>query len=117
MGISLGNWMDRHTALRLEPGGLAYQNGLRHVRLKWEEIQRVRVLPAAWGKKVQVFGRHTYFAFNTLGEVKVQGKMMGRVGFAAGDQILEQILRSADLRPVQPSEASGVVEIYDYARD
>ena len=117
LGISLGNWMDRHTALRLEPGGLVYQNGLRRVRLKWEEIQRVRVLPAPWGKKVQVFGRQAYFAFNTLGEVKVQGRTMGWVGFSAGDQILEQILSSADLHPVQSSESSGVGEIYNYARD
>lgn len=117
LGISLGNWMDRHTALSLEPDGLAYHNGLRHVRLKWEEIQRVRVIPAPWGKKVQVFGRQAYFAFNTLGEVKVQGRTMGRVGFSAGDQILEQILSSADLHPVQSSESSGVGEIYNYARD
>jgi hypothetical protein len=117
LGISLGNWMDRHTVLRLEPGGLTYHNGLRHVRLKWVEIQRVRVLPAAWGKKVQVFGRQAYFAFNTLGEVIVQGRTLGRVGFAAGDQILDQILRNADLHPVQSSEASGVGEIHDYARD
>jgi hypothetical protein len=117
LGISLGNWMDRHTALHVELDGLDYHNGLRHVRLKWVEIQRVRVLPAAWGKKVQVFGRQAYFAFNTLGEVIVQGRTLGRVGFAAGDQILDQILRNADLHPVQSSEASGVGEIHDYARD
>lgn len=58
-GISLGNWMDRHTRLRLEPGGIAYTNGLRRIYLDWGQIQEVRILPAAWGKKVQV---RTYVA-------------------------------------------------------
>jgi hypothetical protein len=106
-GISLGNWMDRKTRLRLEPGGISYTNGLRRVRFRWEQIDQVRVLPAPWGKKVQVFGERApgqglpregaYFAFTTLGEVKMQGRTLGRVGFVEGGFILMTILEQAGL--------------------
>jgi hypothetical protein len=100
LSISLGNWMDRHTQLRLDPQGVSFTNGLRHVQLKWEQIQQVRVMPAAWGKKIQVFGERAYFAFFTLGEVKAQGRVLGRTGIAAGEFALQRILESAHLHEV-----------------
>src|SRR3989304_2748069 len=82
--ISLGNWMDRHTVLRLDAEGVRFSNGLRHVRLKWDQIQQVRGLPAPWGKKGQGFGGQVYFGFFTLGRVKAQGGGLGRPGSAEG---------------------------------
>jgi hypothetical protein len=102
LSISLGNWMDRHTVLRMDPEGVRFSNGLRHVQLGWDQIQQVRVLPAAWGKKVQVFGEQTYFGFFTLAEVKAQGRVLGRTGIAAGESALQRILESAGLDKVQP---------------
>ncbi len=95
--ISLGNWMDRRTRLTLFPDGVAYENGLRRARLVWDEIQKVRVLPARWGQTVQVIGKSSYFSFNTLGEVKFRGELRGRTGFAQGDAILDIVIRSAEL--------------------
>ncbi len=88
--ISLGNWMDRKTRLSLEPGGVEFHNGLRSVRLDWAEIQEVRVFPAQWGRKVQVIGEKAYFGFSTLGEVKVNDRLLGQTGFADGEMILQQ---------------------------
>ena len=102
LSISLGNWMDRHTLLRLDTEGVSFSNGLRHVQLKWDQIQQVRVLPAAWGKKVQVFGEQSYFGFLTLGEVKAQGRVLGRTGIAGGESALQRILEGAGLDTVQP---------------
>ena len=120
--ISLGNWMDRRTRLRLEPGGVIYTNGLRRVRLDWGQIRQVRVLPAPWGKKVQVFGERApgkpgYFAFTTLGEVKVQGRTLGRVGFSEGDSILQTILEQAGLRLTRSEDIDHRGSSEYYSRD
>jgi hypothetical protein len=96
MAISLGNWMDRHTSLAIDEHAIEFRNGLRHTRALWSDIKEVRVTPSQWGKKVQVYGERVYFTFRTLSEVKVQGELKGRFGFAKGDEILREIvLRSA----------------------
>jgi hypothetical protein len=112
LSISLGNWMDRHTLISIREDGITFKNGLRNGVLKWQEIRQVRVLPVHWGKKVQVFGEKVYFEFRTLGEVKVQGELKGRMGFAKGDEILRQIVLSGNLHIVDQ-----VGEGYYYARD
>lgn len=104
LSISLGNWMDRRTCLTLFPDGVAYENGLRQVRLAWDEIQRVRVLPARWGRTVQVIGESSHFSFNTLGEVKFRGELRGRTGFVQGDAILDIVIRSSGLLAVTRRE-------------
>jgi len=111
MSISLGNWMDRRTYIRLKEQGIEYSNGLRHTHLTWSEINEVQVFPSKWGKKVRVLGEHGYFAFRTLGEVKVQGEVKGRVGFQDGEYILRQILEQSRLHEVAHT-ANG----YYYAR-
>lgn len=105
LSISLGNWMDRHTRLTLLPEGVAYENGLRKVRLKWEDIEQVRVSPARWGRKVEVIGQKAHFAFQTGGEVRFRGEVRGRTGFAQGEAILNQILHAAGLSKVSRHDA------------
>jgi hypothetical protein len=96
--ISLGNWVDRHTLIQLRESGVLFRNGLRNVELSWPEIQHVRVLPGGWGKKVEVIGERLHFQFRTLGEVKMQGEVKGRMGFSGGDEILSTILSKSGLR-------------------
>jgi hypothetical protein len=110
--ISLGNWMDRRTVIRLDDGGVTFDNGLRHTRLEWQDIRQVQVLPSNWGRKVRVIGSQAYFGFRTLGEVKVQGETKGRMGFVEGEKILRQILKRAGLRK---TEQQGT--IYYYVRE
>ena len=114
--ISLGNWMDRKTRLSLEPGGVEYHNGLRSVRMDWAEIQEVRVFPAQWGRKVQVIGDKAYFGFSTLGEVKVNDRLIGQTGFADGEMILQRIVENANLNQIQPSQAGLPENSYYYSR-
>ncbi|MCS6995299.1 MAG: PH domain-containing protein [Anaerolineales bacterium] len=98
LSISLGNWMDRRTRLTLSPEGVAYENGLRHARLMWEDIEQVRVSPARWGRRVEVIGKRAHFSFETLGEVHFRGQVRGYTGFAQGEAILNSILETAGLR-------------------
>lgn len=104
-GISLGNWMDRRSVLRLDGNGLTFQNGLRDVRLFWNEVQEVRAWPSQWGKKIEVIGNslssgRQHFGFRTLGEVKVQGEVKGRMGFEKGDEMLRQIIQHSELQQI-----------------
>ena len=116
IGISLGNWMDRHTVMQLSEQGVRYRNGLRRVEFGWNEIQELRVLPAQWGKKVQVFGENAYFGFHTIGEVSAHGKTLGRTGFMEGEQILKTLLDKANLKLIQHVEVNGTQEGYYYTR-
>jgi len=109
--ISMGNWMDRHTFLVVEAGGVRFENGLRRIRLEWQEIGEVRVFPATWGNKVQVFGERLYFDFHTLGEVKYKGEVRGKTGFAKGEEIMRQIILNSGLEIVD-----HLGEGYYYAR-
>lgn len=111
VSISLGNWLDRSTVIWLEWDGVCFENGLRKVRLGWHEVQKVAVLPARWGKSVQVIGEKSHFDFMTLGEVKFQGEVRGRTGFVDGKVILDTILRETGLVLVE--ETSNA---YYYAR-
>jgi len=111
LSISFGNWMDRQTRVRLETDGISFENGLRRVRLGWREVQNVAVVPARWGKSVQVIGEKSHFGFKTLGEVQFQGEVRGRTGFSEGQAILEVILRETGLVLVEESNNA-----YYYAR-
>jgi hypothetical protein len=116
LGISLSNWMDRHTIIRLDEQGISFNNGLRHTTLQWNEIQEVRVLPAQWGNKIQVFGKQSYFGFHTQGEVFAHGRFLGRTGFVEGDFILQDTLDKANLSAVKQIDVGGQQEGYYYSR-
>jgi hypothetical protein len=111
VSISLGNWLDRNTVMQLEADGVRFQNGLRRVRLRWSEVQKVAVLPSRWGKSVRVIGEKSHFGFKTLGEVQFQGEVRGRTGFPEGQKVLDVILRETGLVLVEESNNA-----YYYAR-
>jgi hypothetical protein len=111
-GISLSNWMDRQTLIVLEPDSIEFANGLRKVRIAWEDIRQVQVFPSAWGKKVRVIASQAYFDFRTLGEITVQGEVKGRTGFSEGEMILQKILESAHMRETERTPSG-----YYYARE
>lgn len=95
--ISFGNWVERRTFIRIEPGGVAFENGLRKAQLAWDAIQEVRSAPARWGTSVQVIGAQAHFSFSTLGEMQFLGQVRGRTGFVEGSFILDEIIHSAGL--------------------
>ena len=116
LGMSLANWMDRRTLIRLHEDGISFSNGLRKVDLSGEEIKEVRVRPAQWGQKVQVLGEDAYFAFHTLGEVTSNGRLLGRTGFQDGDWILKQILDETGLIESKQVDLGDHQEGYYYSR-
>jgi len=111
ISISLGNWLDRNTVIRLGMDGISFENGLRRVWMQWFEVQKVAVMPSRWGKSVQVVGEKSHFNFKTLGEVQFQGEVRGRTGFADGQKILDILLRETGLELIEESNNA-----YYYAR-
>ncbi len=103
LGISLSNWMDRKTSIRLDASGVTFKNGLRQTPLGWGEIHKIEVFPSSWGKKVRVFGGTGYFEFRTLTEVKYMGEVKGRMGFMQGEIILAKILDGTGLKEISHS--------------
>jgi len=110
LSISLGNWMDRHTYVRLQDGGIAFGNGLRNVHLEWDQIKRVEVFPSNWGNKIHVLGEDAHFEFRTLGDVQAYGKTIGRVGFEDGERILKHILERSNLQDLHQRETGYYYE-------
>lgn len=105
LSISLGNWMDRQTEINIDDQGIGYKNGLRHSQLTWDKIEKVMVSPGQLGEKVHVIGADSHFHFRMMGEIKYQGQTRGRVGFPAGEEILQTILEQSDLKLTE-SESS-----------
>lgn len=103
--ISLGNWMDRRSVLRLDAGGIAFENGLRSTRMTWPEVQNVAVVPTRLGRRVQVQSARSHFTFKTLGESALGGQLL-RTGFAEGESILQTILGECGLTEI--TEKDGV---------
>lgn len=110
LSISLGNWVDRKSVVRLGPDGIAFENGLRSVRLNWTEIQNVAVFQTRAGKRVQVIGPASHFSFKLLSESNMFGQVF-RTGFAAGQDILNAIIKSSGLQLKAESE-----DLYYYSR-
>lgn len=106
LAISLTNWMDRRTTLHLDADGVLFENGLRRVRLGWQEIQQVQVYPSRLGRQVRVYGKQTFFSFRTLGEVSLRGEVRSRMGFAEGERILSHILEHSGLQRVETRRAN-----------
>jgi hypothetical protein len=97
LSISLGNWMDRRTILRIAADCVSFENGLRRVSLTWPQINEVRIRPARWGEQIQVIGEQSHFSFNTLGELQFKGENRAKVGFVQGQEILKEILNASGL--------------------
>lgn len=106
--ISLSNWMDRQTVLRIDDRGIFFTNGLRRVSLAWNEIDQTSIFSGALGKKVQVVGGVEHFEFRYLSEVEVLGRTQGRLGFPDGVSILAAILRESGLQRNPASQGDTV---------
>jgi hypothetical protein len=112
LSISLSNWVDRQTVIRLNGSWIEFHSGLRHVRLQWSQIHLVCVSPSRLGDKVQVIGERAHFSFRTLGEVWFQNELKGRMGFEKGDEILHEIIVSSGLKKIAEQSGEGI----SYAR-
>ncbi len=113
IGLSVSNWMDRKTVLRLRPEGIMYQNGLQHIDLSWEQIQGVEVVRTRWNsRRVFVLGNNRKFHFQTLARLMYNNQKVLKYGFEQGDYILAMILKNCEFEmTTQPNPDS-----YYYSR-
>ena len=99
VSISLGNWMDRRTVIRVDQPGLEYRNGLRQAFFSWGEVKEVQISPSSFGDQVHVVGDHTHFRFRLHADIRYKGEVRGQMGFPDGEEILELILEQNGLSP------------------
>lgn len=111
--MTAGNWLERHTRLRLDATGVELVQPGRTTRLVWSEIDRVEVRHSAHGSRVFVGGDAARFSFRTLADIKIRDKIRDRYGFEDSDTILETILERSALNRVRKELANG----YLYTRD
>jgi hypothetical protein len=98
--ISLGNWVDRKTVIRIDEHSIEFYNGLRSLRLNWDEITKISVNPGTWGRWVQVYSSHPHFSFRIVGEMRYKGEVRGRMGFEQGEEILRLLVQNSRLQAV-----------------
>lgn len=112
IGISLGNWMDRHTVIRINSEGVEFHNGLRNAMFPWRDICEVILYTHKWGDKVYVMTETARFNFRKFGEVKVRGETKGVMGFPDGEEVFQTIISEAELVEVEHKDNE-----YYYARE
>jgi hypothetical protein len=95
LSISLGNWMDRRTVLRLADDGVAFENGLRRVSLTWSQISEVRIRPTRWGEQIQVIGEQSHFSFNTLGSCNSKARIAPKLALLRDRKSLKKSCKPA----------------------
>ncbi|MEN8241285.1 MAG: hypothetical protein ABFS17_05150 [Chloroflexota bacterium] len=108
--MSIGNWIDRKTYLRIGEQAVSYFNGAREVSLPWKDISRVEIFPGKFGDKIIVSSAEKSFRFQALGKISMSEKVTGQVGFEQGTQILETILEKTGLDMADRKPAEG----YEY---
>ena len=96
--------MDRKTILQIDDDGISFENGLRKVKIEWDDIKQIDVYTSRWGKKVRVNGAEERFEFRTLGEVDLRGKEKGRMGFEKGEDILITIVERTGFERTKRAE-------------
>jgi hypothetical protein len=111
--MSVGNWVDRNTVLKIGQNGVSYFNGAREVSLGWRKISRVEVVPTRFGDRIIVSSEEAAFRYQSLGKISMSEKISGQVGFEEGAHILETILKQAGLSVLPRQTDRG----YYYSRD
>lgn len=64
-----------------------------------------------------MIGPKAHFEFRTLGEVKVQGEVKGRLGFAEGEQILHTLVEAGNLDESLQNDSGPGDARYYYSRE
>jgi hypothetical protein len=106
--VSLGNWLESNTTIRLDVAGIEERQPLHSVALRWDEILELWAWPASRGWRILVRGTGGQILFRT-GErlVSARGPEL-RLGFPQGEQLAARVRNAAQLAAPQPQEAGWV---------
>lgn len=108
IAMSIGNWMNRNTKLKLTQQGVVFENALQTVDMGYKNISRVEVHSRRVNDKIIVVGdNERSFGFDLYNEIFLNNKSGGAVGFRDGELILETILYYAELDKSRKKQAEG----------
>ena len=94
--ISLGNWQNRKTVLRLSRDQIWYFNGIKESSLSWEEIQRVEVYSGRFNDKISLVSDSGIIRFDIVNLEHFDQDKTPNYGFKEGVKILNSILDQTD---------------------
>jgi hypothetical protein len=94
--ITLGNWIDRGTAVEISDDGIRYRSPLRTVTIEWHDVDELWAIPTGSSWRIVVRGGGAHFGFRTSSELKL-GRRSLQIGFPDGEQMAGLIRRLAGL--------------------
>lgn len=98
LAMRFSRWMEANTRIVLDPDGVMYQSPIRKQAFRWDQITEVSAYPLRDGWRMFVIGEHGGFRFETEMTLRGMDESVVRTGYPEGAEIVEQILRQADLR-------------------
>lgn len=111
--MTLGNWLERNTSMRLNLQEIALVRPLQTLGMKWDEVDRVDVMTKSNARRVFVQGRGVKFSFRPATRVEIRGKIRDEYGFLESEKIIETILTMAKISEIRHDLVNG----YYYAKE
>lgn len=111
--ISLGNWQNRNSVLKLSKDKIWYFNGVKELSFTWDEIQRVEVFRGRFNDKINLVSESGSISFDIIGLEQFNQDKTPYYGFREGAEILNFILKQTNLNE-QKQDGSGY---YYYQKD
>lgn len=103
--ISFGNWIDRSTAIVIDPATVHFHSPLRDILFRFDQIESLWAIPAVGGWRIRVRGSGRYFQFRTLSVLRKREEGDLRLGIEGGERLAGTIRSRAGLSA--PVEEGG----------
>jgi hypothetical protein len=97
LGIRFSRWLEANTSIELGPEAIRYLSPLRKLEFQWGEIKKLIASPAGNGWWIFVYSELGALRFQTATRLTGMYGREVRTGFLEGSEIVNQILRNADL--------------------
>lgn len=106
--ISLGNWTNRKTVLRIREVGIDLDNGIKMITFKWQDIIRIEVFTGRFNDKISLITESGRMNFDIAVSDDNKSATSQRFGFQEGDEILKILLDRSKVSQ-QKVDAEGYV--------
>ena len=95
--VSIGNWLEAGTSIRIDAQAIEERTPLRSVRLGWGEVDEMWTWPASRGWRILLRGTGGQILFRTGERMSFPRGAELRLGFPEGEQMAGVVRRAARL--------------------
>jgi hypothetical protein len=104
--VSIGNWLEARTSIRIDGDGIEERTPLRSVRLAWGEVAELWAWPASLGWRILVRGAGGQILFRTGERMSSPRGAELRLGFPEGERMAAHV-RSASRLSLPERQDAG----------